>query len=63
MIQANWRIQCNVECPYCERYIDLYNEVQDSFEWLPAPGNSEDIEVAITCPECNRDFSIQRVEH
>jgi uncharacterized Zn-finger protein len=63
MIQANWRIQCNVECPYCERYIDLVSEVQDSFEWLPWPGHSEDIEVEITCPKCNSDFTVQRVEY
>lgn len=63
MIQANWRIQCNVECPYCDSYIDLYSDIQDSFEWLPSPGESVDIQVEIMCPKCSRDFTIQRIEH
>lgn len=62
MIQANWRIQCNVECPYCNGYIDLYRDITDSFEWLPKPGESCEIDVEITCPRCESDFNIQKVE-
>jgi uncharacterized Zn-finger protein len=63
MIAANWRIKCNVECPYCDEYIDVYNDIQDSFEFLPAPGHSEEIDAEINCPKCQRDFTIQKVEH
>lgn len=63
MIVANWRIKCNVDCPYCDTLIDVYSEIKDSFEWLPAPGHSEDTDVEIECPKCLHYFSIQRVEH
>jgi uncharacterized Zn-finger protein len=63
MVIANWRIRCNVYCPYCDTIIDLYGEITDSFEFLPAPGHSEDIDAEIECPKCEREFYIQRVEH
>lgn len=63
MITANWRIKCTVECPYCDEYIDVYNEIQDSFEWLPSPGESSSVECEIECPKCKKDFIIQNIEH
>lgn len=63
MITANWRIQCNVECPYCDNYIDLCSEINDSFEWLPSPGHTEDMDVEITCPKCKSDFNLQKIEY
>lgn len=62
MITAHWRIKCNVECPYCEDYIDLM-DIQYSFEWLPKAGESDDIEVEVECPNCKRDFTVQNVEY
>lgn len=63
MITANWRIKCNVECPYCDEIIDIYGQIKDAFEWLPAPGHSEDVEHEINCTKCNREFIIQNIEH
>lgn len=63
MITANWRIKCNVECPYCGNYIDLIRDIKDSFEWLPNPGVTEKIEQEIECTDCNRAFIVQNVEY
>lgn len=62
MITANWRIKCNVECPYCDGYIDLLEET-NSFKWLPSPGHTAELEVEITCPKCSRGFIVQKVEY
>jgi uncharacterized Zn-finger protein len=63
MITANWRVKCNVTCPYCDEQIDIYNQVKESFEWLPSPGETAILETEIECPKCHRDFIIQKVEH
>jgi len=62
MITANWNIKCYVDCPYCNYYTNLLSEVNDSHEFLPAPGHSEEIEVEIKCPKCDRTYTIQNVE-
>lgn len=58
MIIATWKVECNVDCPYCDSRIDLYSEVRDSFEWLPSPGKTVEMDVEITCPKCETVFSI-----
>ena len=53
---ANWRVECNVECPECDEYIDLL-EMDDYFEILPSVCEKcEDVEVY--CTECGHEFKV-----
>jgi DNA-directed RNA polymerase subunit RPC12/RpoP len=63
MITATWYIKCNVDCPYCDHRIDILNDIPDSFEILPHPGHSEEIDAEISCPKCRKRFTVQKVEY
>lgn len=67
---VTWRLELNVDCPYCDEYqdvIDQFNE-QELYLYiktcesrkLKITHGSEDF--VCTCKECNKEFVISKIE-
>ena len=60
---ATWRVEANINCPHCDDYFDVIGELTDSFEKLPNPYESADVDELITCPNCKEEFIIKDIEY
>ena len=67
---AQINIQVNVDCPHCERFIDLldaeiYSKLnEDGHLYVRLFGDKfgcDDFNEIIACPECKKDFKIESV--
>ncbi len=64
---ANWSIELNVECPYCNHYFDVMNDYgeQEMFNTAQV-GESKKFEpdrFEVNCPECKKEFIINEVAY
>lgn len=70
-VEGYLEIEVNVECPHCEEYLNLFDE--DKFEHLNEEGRlhkkvllgdrfgDDDFNEEIKCPECKKEFKVNRV--
>lgn len=66
---ANWRLNLDVYCPYCENIhydvIDEYepfiDEWRDHFDKIP--GTEKGLNIEMKCEECEKDFIITETEY
>ena len=68
-VNASLKIECNVECPHCDEYIDIYDidaiddEGNLSRQILKGQGfGCKNLNLEIECPECKQKFTIGEVE-
>jgi hypothetical protein len=59
-----WRIELNVNCPYCDEWLDLMNILVDEWEVMPRPGETrKNIDIQVACSKCKREFTIDSIEY
>jgi len=66
-----WRIHLTTECPYCEEYQDIFDELSNQelhntlsigeSKKLDVRENCEDL--VICCENCQKEFAIKEVEY
>ena len=60
-ISAQWTVELNVECPNCEKYVDLLT-TPDFFDGreleLAEHGTPNSDNLEVQCPECNHEFVV-----
>lgn len=56
---ASWELECHVDCPYCDAFLDLTSEIDDWYEALPTPLEvHKNCNVEVECPSCGKDFIV-----
>ena len=66
-ITANWSIELNVCCPHCGIWFDIFGHWREQEMWSCIQvGESKKLGVdrfEITCPGCEKEFTINEVMH
>ena len=58
------RYSLDVDCPYCGAEMDLCDQDDDGCFSIPIFNNDWDVleGMEATCPDCNREFNLSKVE-
>jgi len=65
-ICANWSISLNVDCPYCEHYLDVLDDYSEQEMYdLAEIGESKKFKEGfeVICKKCKKEFIVNEVIH
>jgi len=59
-VDANTSLEVWVDCPYCENYQNVLDDVKESMGY---DLRAEDVDIEITCKECKKTFMIVDINY
>ena len=65
-VTVEWSIEVNCTCPHCDHYFDLLSVDGDFWECLTgfeAGESVSDMNIDWECPECKKEFTIDKLVH